>query len=541
VKKILSILLTLGMVLGLVVIAAPVSADVTGPGGVGTPDVTFPAPLCNCAGLVGCYQIEFDISASVEEGVHEICIEFPDDTVVPATFAPGDITIEGVNVIPSEITVTDTAYGTMVCMIWPGDPVIGDLDLADNPITVVFTAAADIKNPTTPGTYNLYVHTTRVADSNPVISDPYTIVPQITTYDLTLDFSPTYPGLIPGYVPPFKACGQEGYGIELVPGQWFTIFDLIFDVDVLGCADPCPTANMWWVLEACPPGEIVSLSWDGGPVLTYDENDVDVVQPLPAVTLALAPYIWTSAIHFSSPGNYTICWYVECPTAPCGPGPQIIAKVCIDAVVYQWKNAWCIELWPKWNLISLPLFPFNTDIEAVLAPLSAPDQLMSVWYFDQCADDDPNTGAWYVYPPKSSLGTMEAGKAYWIRMKHPGDPGYNPALFPATLWMWGHHAPMPPADPMAWFEVCEGWNMVGFKPPWDLTTGPFDFPVPEDDEDYLWNWWDIMVIWPDYGTIYEWDAFNQEWLWGYPFGYTLWPGLGYWIPFDHDGEIYPKP
>jgi hypothetical protein len=204
-------------------------------------------------------------------------------------------------------------------------------------------------------------------------------------------------------------------------------------------------------------------------------------------------------------------------------------------VVYQWKDASYIELCPKWNLISLPLYPFSTDIADVLAPLARPDQLMSVWYFDQCADPDPDVGTWHVYP--GDLDTMVAVNAYWMRTCHPGDPGYDPAAFPLILWVWGNHAPMPPADPMGSFDVCEGWNMVGFKPPW---SGVPLVPQQEWDDLYLWNFWDTMLTSPDYGTIYEWDATVQDWIWYYPMGCLMDPGEGYWIPFSRDGEIYPK-
>jgi hypothetical protein len=46
-------------------------------------------------------------------------------------------------------------------------------------------------------------------------------------------------------------------------------------------------------------------------------------------------------------------------------------------------------------------------------------------------------------------------------------------------------------------------------------------------------------LWPDYGTIYSWDAVNQGWIFGAPATVTMLPGLGYFIPFEFDGTIYP--
>jgi hypothetical protein len=522
VKKIINILVALGLVLALGVMATPASADVT------PATVTALVPPF-CAGETETYIITFDVTADLAEGGGAITIDFPDATDVSAI---SGITVTWDTFVDVAVPAAwiSTAAGAVVTFYVPMHIVVG----VENTVTVKI---AGVKNPP-PGTYTLDVNTSAPVDSTPVASNPYTVVPYTSTYDFMFDFSPTYPGLLPGFVPPFKACGQEqwGYWCEEFGGAYYDIFTVNLITTQIGCNAPCDTATMWFVLEECPPGEVVTFDFDHpGAFYILDETDVGIVQPLPDVTLAPDLTIsWVCILHFSSPGNYKICFYLECPEIDCGPGEKLIADECLEAEVYQFKEAWYIELCPKWNLISLPLYPFNTDITAILAPLSAPDQLMSVWYFDQCTDPDPNVGTWYSHP--GTLLTMEAGKAYWVRMKHPGDPGYNPALFPAFLWVWGVNAPMPP-DSMALFEVCEGWNMVGFKPPW---TCPPGVPNPELDQDYLWNWWDTSATWPDYGTIYEWDATTQTWSWGYPWNYVLWPGLGYWIPFEYDGEIYPK-
>ena len=59
------------------------------------------------------------------------------------------------------------------------------------------------------------------------------------------------------------------------------------------------------------------------------------------------------------------------------------------------------------------------------------------------------------------------------------------------------------------------------------------------DENYLWNWWDLMYAFPGYGTLYGWDATIQNWDMQTPFGASLIPGEGYWIPFESNGYIYP--
>jgi hypothetical protein len=87
-----------------------------------------------------------------------------------------------------------------VCFLTP-------LDILAGAISVVFTAAADLENPCTPGSYTLFVYTDRAPDSTPVESAAYTIAPATSSYAFAVDFSPTYPGIAEGFVPPFKACG----------------------------------------------------------------------------------------------------------------------------------------------------------------------------------------------------------------------------------------------------------------------------------------------------------------------------------------------
>ena len=62
-----------------------------------------------------------------------------------------------------------------------------------------------------------------------------------------------------------------------------------------------------------------------------------------------------------------------------------------------------------WNLISLPLQPVNTSIEAVLGDL---DGRVLITAYNTTA------GEWYVYDPDSpedaTLHEMVAGRGYWL-------------------------------------------------------------------------------------------------------------------------------
>jgi len=184
------------------------------------------------------------------------------------------------------------------------------------------------------------------------------------------------------------------------------------------------------------------------------------------------------------------------------------------------ENSGGVSLMGGWNLISLPIVPFDTSIESVLSSLAFPYDLVSVWYYDCCEDE------WLVYvngyTTFNTLKTMEDGKAYWILMRYPDEQHRDPAVsgtYPYTLWVFGMKAPMPPGLPSS-YDVCTGWNMVGFRSVEDMAP-----------EDYL------EAFSPsEYGAIYGWDPYLQDWVTNPD---KLLPGYGYWIPFSVAGAIQP--
>jgi hypothetical protein len=184
------------------------------------------------------------------------------------------------------------------------------------------------------------------------------------------------------------------------------------------------------------------------------------------------------------------------------------------------ENSGGVSLTGAWNLISLPIVPFDTSIESVLSSLAFPYDLISVWYYDCCKDE------WLVYgngdTTFNTLKTMEDGKAYWVRMRYPDEQSSDPTVsgtYPYSLWLFGTKAPMPPGLPSAYY-VCAGWNMVGFRSMEDMAA-----------EDYL------EAFGPsEYGAIYGWDAYLQDWITNPD---KLVPGYGYWIPFSIAGAIHP--
>jgi hypothetical protein len=520
VRKIISILVALGLVLAVSAIATPAAA-------LTQPQVAVTNTDCACD--TGVYNITFNTTASLTEGVHSVCVEFPAGTTVPTSFGAGEVIFSGTAVFPSEITVT----GQVVCFIVP-------IDFAAGPQYVTFTKGADIGNPCTPGSYTLSVWTDRAPDGTPVVSAAYIIRPAYSSYGFVVDFSDTYPGIAEGFIPPFKACGQNSSGADFIttynssiPG-WLSGFNLTFLTTLLGCDEPCNNVSIWFEVTACPEGEVITLGFNGtwytmtDTDLTTTVGEYDVATDFvvdPALVLT-TPQLenYYGQLHFSSVGVYQICFYAECPAiGGCDPtASDIIAEICLDFEAHQWKDAAKIDLYEKWNLISLPLVPFDTDIDAILAPLPAEatdgdtvDELISIWHYD-CASGD-----WLVHGAgQTSLTDIEDGKGYWFRFTYP-DAGN----FPYSLWVWGTEKPMPELGP-AEYPVCLGWNMIGFTSLTATTAGA---------DEYLWNWGapDPVV----YGwTVGPWAT--QGW-YMVDFGTgNLNPGEGYWVAFPAAGAIY---
>ena len=104
-------------------------------------------------------------------------------------------------------------------------------------------------------------------------------------------------------------------------------------------------------------------------------------------------------------------------------------------------------------------------------------------------------------------------------MLSPGDAGYDASAFPVSLWIFGTEAPMPPDLPSS-YDVCKGWNMVGFRSIQQMA--PHDYLGTFDPSEY--------------GAIYGWDPYLQDWIRNPG---SLVPGYGYWIPFSVAGAIRP--
>ena len=555
-RKIISILLALGVILGLSLMAAPVAAaPCVCPTTMGTFDVVDGlGPPDFCAGGVSDYELglvtPFTLPLTLTAGTDSLSVDFPTGTDLTSVVYTG-VFVDGFVLDGATKLTGNTAGSTRLEFVIP----IALLNLMFMGSTHSIEVNGVVNPPA--GTYCLYVdYKLACCPAVQFACKTYTVSPATKVVDFHFDFDDTYLGIAEDFIPPFKACGQEDYGHPEAVG-WVTDFDLILRDENGGCNDPCgallPSA-FWFQVTKCPAGETITLDIAGAVGTPFTLDATDITTPVTKYSLMAIwagwppPDVsWQCYIHFSSPGDYEIKFFLQCPSVGCPTcgGPTIVADAVLAAKAYQWKDAFKVPLEPKWNLVSIPLFPFNTSIEYTLTSMERIDQLQSVWYFGQCENAAADLGVWHteVYNATSGAFTGDvdnivAGKAYWLRMLHPGDAGYDPlAGWPLGFWVWGTHAPMPPANPMGYFDVCDGWNMVGFKAPW---AGAPLAPISELDNTYLWNF-NLVLGGVHYGLVYDYVEALQDWTYWVPGTLNMLPGEGYWIPFDGNDQIYPKP
>jgi hypothetical protein len=169
----------------------------------------------------------------------------------------------------------------------------------------------------------------------------------------------------------------------------------------------------------------------------------------------------------------------------------------VPGVVTEWN----ITLSEGWNLISLPLIPDNSSIEAVLSGIM--EHVDSVWAYNA------ETGKWLMYDPDtpeiSNLHEMKDGVGYWIKMTSN-----------VTLTIHGSEFPAPPATPPV-YHVVPGWNLIGYKEVVEMTVKDYLAGV-----EYVRLWTFVDGRWV---AVKETDL--------------MVPGRGYWIAVTEEGWIYP--
>jgi hypothetical protein len=400
VKKVISIMLALALVLSLSIVATPVLADVT------VPTVVVNPAIVN---EVASYTITFNITATL--GVMQtISVDFPTNTVVPTTYAVGDVTVQDEGIGPGDISVS----GQVVTIYLPDAISVPPEGSAE--VTVVFKTEAGIKNPTTAKEYNLKVRTSR--ETNWVTSNKYGI---------SLLANSTYEFL---YVPP--ALISKGFPAEV---------DVTLKTKVLGTAG-YSQASIDFAGDSGPTGGSVLFSvkygetWSSpAPSGSYPSSGTFVLGADDSETIHFR-------LTFSEVGVYTLSFKLK---------DNVAGELEVDTPAFTCAGvSELVSLNKGWNLMSLPIIPVDSTITAVLAEIS--DYVTSVWYYNPTITDPSKRWQSYVPGgPTPTLTKIEDGKAYWIDMKEE-----------QTLTVPGVAIVLPGQIPPT-YTVKEGWNMVGFK------------------------------------------------------------------------------
>jgi hypothetical protein len=182
------------------------------------------------------------------------------------------------------------------------------------------------------------------------------------------------------------------------------------------------------------------------------------------------------------------------------------------------------------NLISLPCYPLDTSIEAVLQTLflratvtagTAHPFSFSVWYWDNV------NKKWLKYASDSSfkdLKTIEAGKAYWIKPS-------------SSIDLYIHGTPYPPGQgpPIKWcYPFC--WNMVGFASTKTTinATEYLDYTIIPP----AWTS-AVMAIWTFDNTVDHQYYVDTGWRQDGSVDFAMVPGTGYWMAFIAEACIIP--
>jgi hypothetical protein len=431
VRKIISILVALGLVLALSATAVPVGAAACA-------DSTA---THNCTGETATYTINYSAPVTLEPVNDLLSVTFPAGTTF-ATFAAGDIKVNNFDV---DITTLVVAAPKLEFQV----PPLAGVIVAGNQVKIEI---AGVKNGPA-GTANICLdYNLDCCGEVEFCCVPYTILPAYSTYGILVDFDPTYPGIALDFVPPFKACGQNDttgnnhtFNTTFFDPNWYSQFDLILALEEEGCAAPCVNATLCFNVTSFPAEAVsphVSLNISGEFFVLTPTASSDCLAA--NVTLNVSGNsTFPSLLHFDEVGDYSICFEFTCPgtpggscqtTPPCVAGDDIvIAEGCYDFEVHQWKDAAKIVLKEKWNLISLPLVPFDTDIDVLLESLSAAGlaDLVSIWSYDTASTD------WTMYSG-GGLTEMVDGKSYWVYMKYPTGASFD-------WWVWGLEHPRKPA------------------------------------------------------------------------------------------------
>lgn len=192
----------------------------------------------------------------------------------------------------------------------------------------------------------------------------------------------------------------------------------------------------------------------------------------------------------------------------------------VDAHKVFVNNRAMIDLEPGWNLISLPIMPYdpavtNATHTGVLDHLIAHKTVLSVQAYD--ASTTPGTWmAWNESGP-SNLMEMRDGQGYWVFMKA------EDVLTVVGNWKNVGNT-VPPEYP-----VYKSWNLIGYTH-WGTPVMP---PFPSKTAaDYL------STNSPAMKAMWRYDATHEFYI-QTVLSDDMTPGAGYWLALAQDGSINP--
>jgi len=257
------------------------------------------------------------------------------------------------------------------------------------------------------------------------------------------------------------------------------------------CSDaPDANARMRYLIE---------LSTDGGG--TYPVTVADLSNQTQCSSCSCS-YSWAVSDNPSTTAKIRITAFDPAGNSASDASDNVFTIVATTCAV-ETAN---INLTQNWNLISLPIWPTNTDINSLMANIMS--NIVSVWYY--------NNGTWYSWAPgaPSTLTTLEGGKAYWVNMATGG---------PYTLTFQGRKCPCPPASPTTFAVSTTGWNMIGFKSTVTKSVSTYFSSLGTCGTAYLA---------PINGyTGGAWTTVNCS--------DNMTPGLGYWVYINSTGSVNP--
>ncbi len=171
-----------------------------------------------------------------------------------------------------------------------------------------------------------------------------------------------------------------------------------------------------------------------------------------------------------------------------------------------------VQLYPGWNLVSLPVVPLSPVPKDVLAALIANGTITIVWSYSGSP-----TPSWKSFNAKTGTGTLTSimdGMGLWIFMTAPG-----------VLNVEGYV--IPPAGFPPQYSLIAGWNLVGYKPQPDAT-------VQETVSSYLPS---LPISSYDATSIWVYDSSTGQWSRGDTT--TLHPGQAFWILMKTPATLRP--